>query len=47
MLGALSLEQRGTIIGACVGGETCATLPSGKKVSGVLTAGVLVVGGGS
>ena len=46
MLGALSLEQRGTV-SPCAGGETCATLPSGKRVSGVLTAGVLVVGGGS
>jgi hypothetical protein len=46
MLGALSLEQRGTV-SPCAVGDTCATLPSGKRVSGVLTGGVLVVGGGS
>ena len=46
MLGALSLEQRGTAC-PCSGSETCATLPSGKRVSGVWTDGTLVVGGGS
>lgn len=46
LMGALSLEQRGTV-SACTGGGTCATLPSGKKVSGVWADGTLVVGGGS
>lgn len=46
MLGALSLEQRGTV-SPCAGSQTCATLPSGKKVSGVWTDGLLLVGGGS
>lgn len=46
MLGALSLEQRGTV-SPCAGAQTCATLPSGKRVAGELSAGVLVVGGGS
>jgi hypothetical protein len=41
--GALSLEQRGTIVN-CTG--ICAALPSGKKVEGQLSDGVLVVGGG-
>jgi hypothetical protein len=46
MLGALSLEQRGTV-SPCTANETCATLPSGKKVSGVWNGGMLIVGGGS
>lgn len=45
MMGALSLEQRGTA--AACGNEVCATLPSGKRVSGVWVDGMLVVGGGS
>jgi hypothetical protein len=44
--GALSLEQRGTIV-ACAGEEICAALPSGKKVAGVFSDGTLLVGGGS
>jgi hypothetical protein len=44
VIGALSLEQRGTV-SACKGLSTCATLPSGKKVAGVWDDGVLVVGG--
>lgn len=44
--GALSLEQRGTI-SACAPPSVCATLPSGKKVSGVWTQGVLQVGEGT
>jgi hypothetical protein len=43
MLGQLSLEQSGTV-SPCSGLETCATLPSGKRVAGVFTEGVLVVG---
>ncbi len=46
MMGGLSLEQRGTV-NSCAGSETCATLPSGKRVSGVWSDGMLVVGGGS
>ena len=46
MLGALSLEQRGTI-SPCGGGDTCATLPSGKRVSGAWVDGALLVGGGT
>ncbi len=42
MLGGLSLEQRGTV-SPCSGAETCATLPSGKRVAGVWTEGMLVV----
>lgn len=46
LLGGLSVEQRGTI-SPCAPHETCATLPSGKKVSGVFVDGTLLVGGGS
>jgi hypothetical protein len=44
---AISVEQRGTIV-PC-GQQICATLPSGKRVSGSLSDGVLVSGleGGS
>lgn len=42
VLGALSLEQRGTI-SPCNGAETCATLPSGKRVAGLFSDGVLLV----
>ncbi|MDP1830388.1 MAG: hypothetical protein Q8L48_44415 [Archangium sp.] len=45
MLGALSLEQRGTV--AACGNGVCATLPSGKKVTGAWLDGILVVGGGT
>lgn len=44
IVGALSLEQRGTV-SPCSGLSTCATLPSGKKVAGMWSEGVLVVGG--
>ncbi len=46
MMGGLSLEQRGTV-NSCSGSATCATLPSGKKVSGVWSDGMLLVGSGS
>ena len=46
LLGALTLEQHGTV-SPCTGSQTCATLPSGKKVSGVWLDGALVIGGGS
>lgn len=44
VLGALSLEERGTAI-ACAGAGACAALPSGKRVAGVFQDGVLLVGG--
>lgn len=44
VLGSLSLESRGTVT-TCAGAVTCATLPSGKRVAGVFTDGVLTVGG--
>ncbi len=46
MMGGLSVEQRGTV-NSCSGSQTCATLPSGKRVSGVWADGLLVVGSGS
>ncbi len=42
MLGALSLEQSGTV-SPCGNEAVCATLPSGKRVAGVFSEGVLVV----
>jgi hypothetical protein len=45
-VGALTLEQRGTI-SPCSAGATCATLPSGKKVTGAFVGGALIVGGDS
>jgi hypothetical protein len=41
--GGIVLEQRGTAIG-CVGAQVCASLPTGRRVSGHLEADVLVVG---
>ncbi|MFT3709072.1 MAG: hypothetical protein QM817_15605 [Archangium sp.] len=45
MLGALSLEARGTVTNCASGSATCATLTTGKRVAGVFTNGVLVVEG--
>ncbi|MDX2010860.1 MAG: hypothetical protein SFW67_11735 [Myxococcaceae bacterium] len=42
VVNAISIEQRGTVV-SC-GRDVCATLPSGKRVSGVLRDGVLVSG---
>lgn len=40
--GAVAVEERG-LIAACTGEATCATLPSGKRVRGLLEDGALVV----
>lgn len=42
VVNTISVEQRGTIV-SC-GRAVCATLPSGKRVTGVLRDGVLVAG---
>jgi hypothetical protein len=42
VVNTISVEQRGTIV-PC-GTQICATLPSGKRVSGVLRDGVLISG---
>lgn len=41
--GGIVLEQRGTAIG-CTGAQVCASLPTGRRISGHLEGDVLVVG---